>query len=361
MTTLLEGSVRRIGPRVRVTARLVGEDGYEVWSGTFDRVLEDVFAIQEEIGHAVAAALEVQLSSAEARRLERPGTRNTRALEKYLKARHLEIHEPKLARELLREAISTDARFAEAHAALADADVHLLTWHLLDDERERLRREALAASEEALRLDPALAEAHVSRANLLMLEGRSAEADEEFRRATALNPGLAAAWRYHGRFLITQGRFEEAATALEEATRHDPEDYTAVILLPQVYRSLGDLAQEASSLERALEVTERWLRLNPDDVRAHHVLGGFHLRRAERARGEALLARALELKPENPGVLYDCACAYALIGETDRALDLLERAVAAGRGFRGWYESDSDLDAIREHPRFREIMARVPR
>ncbi len=364
VTTLLEGSVRTSGARVRITARLVGEDGYERWSSTFDRVLEDVFAVQEEIAQAVASALEVQLSSGEARRLARTGTRDARALERYLRARRLRFpstaEHVRHARDLLREAVALDRGFAEAHAALADADFSLLQWHFLDQRGDELRREALAASEEALRLDPSLAEAHVARANLMSLAGRPAEAEDEFRRATTLNPGLASAWYFQGRFFLAAGRMAEGALALEEAARCDPEDYNAVTLLPQAYRALGDRAREASAVQRAAVVSDRWARLNPDDVRALYCAGGNMVRSGEVERGLALVARALELEPEDFGALYNSACTYALAGDADRALELLDRALRTGGGYRSWIEHDSDLEPLRRDPRFEAILARLP-
>ena len=363
VTTLLEGSVRKAGQRVRITARLVGEDGYERWSELFDRVLEDVFAVQDEIAQAVASALRVRLTSGENRRLHRTGTRHPRAFEMYLKARRLQPwHGAKyaFARPLLRDAIELDPGFAEAHAALADADFFLLQWHIPMGDAESLRSEALAASETALRLDPDLAEAHVARANLLSLAGRPEEAEQEFRMAAALNPGLAEARYFYGRFLLAAGRPAEAARAFEDAALRAPEEYGALALLPQVYRTLGDEARERSAVRRALVVTERWLRLNPDDVRAIYMLGDLSLRAGETKRGLALLARALEIQPDDFGVLYNAACAYAHAGQVDRALEVLDRAVATGRGFRSWIDHDSDLDSLRSHPRFAEIVGRLP-
>jgi TolB-like protein/Tfp pilus assembly protein PilF len=364
VTTLLEGSVRKAGQRVRITARLVGEDGYEIWSQSFDRVLEDVFAVQDEIAQAVARRLEVRLSSGEVRRLQRSGTRNARALELYLKARRLQpwaSHNHPEARDHLERAIRMDPGFAEAHAELADGIAWLLQWRTADDADGALRREALAASEEALRLDPGLAEAHVARANLLALGGRAAEAEDEFRRALALNPGLSKAWYYHGRFLFAAGRLSEAAPVLEECARLDPEDYNPLALLPQIYRTLGDRDGEASASERAMSVAERWLQLNPDDVRAMYLVASAYARRGDRARSFAWVERALAQEPDNYGVLYNGACSYALAGETERALDLLDRAVATGRGYRSWIEKDSDFDSIRAHPRFADMLARLPR
>jgi len=363
VTTLLEGSVRRAGQRVRITAHLVGADGYEVWSEIFDRVLEDVFAVQYEIAQAVARNLQVRLSSGESRRLQRAGTRNARAYELYLKARQLRPRSCAkyvFARPLLCEAIELDPNFAEAHAAIAEADFFLLQWHTVTGDPQTLHAEALAASETALRLDPSLAEAHVARANLLTLAGRAADAEEEYRTANAINPGLAEASYFYGRFLLAAGRIFEAAEAFEETARRDPEDPGPLTLLVQAYRTLGDAGRERSASERGLALTERWVRLNPDDFSAICMLGGLAVV-GDRARGLALLARALELQPDDFGVQYNVACGYAKVGEHDRALDLLDRAVAAGRGFRGWMENDSDLDGLRDHPRFKAILDRLAR
>ena len=190
--------------------------------------------------------------------------------------------------------------------------------------------------------------------------GRPAEAEEEFRRATTLNPGLAAAWYFQGRFFLAAGRMAEGALALEEAARCDPEDYNAVTLLPQAYRALGDRAREASAVQRAAVVSDRWARLNPDDVRALYCAGGNMVRSGRgrtraRARGACPAARAGDF-----GVLYNSACTYAIAGDADRALELLDRAVRTGGGYRSWIEHDSDLDPLQRDPRFQAILARLP-
>src|SRR5438132_7918512 len=172
VTTLLEGSVRKAGERVRVAARLVSGDGYELWSDTFDRSLQDIFAIQEEIAQAVVRALRVRLSSHEVSRLQRTGTRNSTAYEMYLRGREFyrSYWDPKqwvLARQMFKGAIELDSQFAQAYAGLADVCFFMLQWHLDDSRADTFRAEALAASEEALRLDPDLAEASLARANML--------------------------------------------------------------------------------------------------------------------------------------------------------------------------------------------------
>ncbi|HZY04753.1 MAG TPA: protein kinase [Anaeromyxobacteraceae bacterium] len=362
--TLLEGSVRKAGNRVRVSARLVNAgDGYQLWSEAFDRRLEDIFAIQEEIAQAVVRALQLRLSAPGEAQLTRIGTRDAQAYEMYLRGRKFLMQHGetslRLARQMFRGAIELDPGFAQAHAGLADADFFMLQWNL-DPERAAGRRaEALAESEEALRLQPDLAEAHVSRANVLSLLGRGEEAERDFQRALELNPGLGDAYYFYARHLLGDGRRREAVETFEEAARKDPDDYNAVCLLTSVYDGLGDDDRARSTARRCVEVTERRLRQDPDDVRALYFLGGAYLRLGERERGLERVAQALELYPDDFTTLYNAACTYALAGERQRALDTLERAVAGGRGSRKWIENDADLDSLRDDPRFREILRKV--
>ncbi len=364
VATLLEGSVRKAGNRVRVSARLVSTgDGYQLWSETFDRGLEDIFAIQEEIAQAVVLALKLRLSNPKEARLTRIGTRDAQAYEMYLRGRKfLMMHGEtmlRLARQMFRGAIELDPSFAQAHAGLADADFLMLQWNIDHQRAAERRAEALAESEEALRLQPDLAEAHVSRGNVLSLHGRGEEAERDFHRALELNPALADACYFHARHLLAAGRRREAAEMFEEAARKNPEDYAAVGLLVGVYDGLGESERARSTARRCVEAAERHLRQDPDDVRALYLGAGAYVYLGERERGLERVARALELYPDEFTTLYNAACVYARAGEPERALDALDRAVAPGRGFRKWIENDSDLDSLRGDPRFQEIVRRV--
>jgi len=282
----------------------------------------------------------------------------------YLRARQLlrQQSEPgyRAARQLFKGAIELDPSFAEAHAGIADMGFCILQWQLAGDRTESVRSEALAASEEALLLDPELAEAHVARANLLTLSDRSAEAEAAFRRALVLNPGLWHGWYYWARFLFAEGRLSEAARSFEEAARRDPEDYNSPVLLQQVYLALGEGSRANEAARSAIERVERRLRDNPDDFRASYFAAGAAIRTGDRARGLAMIEGVLALQPNDFGVLYNCACGLAIAGDPEGALDLLDRAVATGRGFRAWMERDTDLDPLRAHPRFAAILARLP-
>lgn len=363
--TLLEGSVRKVDDRLRVSARLVSSDGYELWSDRFDRRLQDAFAIQEEIARAVVAALSVRVSSDEAARLRRSGTSNPQAYEMYLRGRQyfraLGMENVELARQLFKRAVALDRNFAQAHAGLAEADMNDLQWLLVAKaEQPALRAEALAASDEALRLNPELGEAHVSRANLLAVMGRAEEADESFRKAVRLAPGLRDAWYSYGRFLFSQARYADAVRAYEEAARLDPDDYDSLTLLAMPYEKLGQPEKASRARDRGIEAADRVLRNTPDDVRARYLSASLLMQRGRRQEGTARLEEALTIRPTDFAVLYNAACSFALVGDSDRALDLLDRAVGTGRGFRAWIEHDPDLDSLRDLPRFKEILARLP-
>jgi len=363
VSTLLEGSVRKAGNRVRVSAQLVnGNDGYQLWSETFDRGLEDIFAIQEEIAQAVVRALKLRLSTQEESRLKRAGTRNLQAYEMYLKGRQFlaGVNENgyRFARQMFKGAIDLDPGFAQAHAGLGDTNFFILQWHLDEVHADVLRAEALAASEEALRLDPELAEARVSHANVLSLLGRADEAERDFQSALVLNPALADAYYYYARHLFAAGRLEEAARRLEEAAERNPDDYSSLCLLVSIRHGEHD-ARAAEVAVRARAAVDRRLRLNPDDVRALYMGGGAEVMYGDRALGLERLRHAVELQPTDFGTLYNAACGYANGGEYELALDMLDRAVATGRGFRRWMEQDADFDPLRGSPRFQEILARV--
>jgi tetratricopeptide (TPR) repeat protein len=138
-----------------------------------------------------------------------------------------------------------------------------------------------------------------------------------------------------------------------------PEDYQAALLLPQVYDALGRNKDSERATRLGLEIAERHLQLNPDDVRALYLSSGRWIGAGDRERGLDLARRALELEPDEPTVLFNVACAFAQAELIDEALDFLERGIARGFGHRQWIEQDSDLDSLRDHPRFRALMEQL--
>ena len=267
--TVLEGSVRRLGTRLRVAVQLVGVvDGYLLWAERWDRDITDIFAIQDEIAQNVARALQVLLQDEEWQPLVRPATRDVRAYEYYLRGRQFfratRRKSLQFARELFQQAIALDPRYALAWAGVADCCSLLHMYYPGNDEDLKLADEASAR---ALELDPQLAEAHAARGFALWSLKRNEEAEAEFEAALALDPRQFEGRYFYARLRFQQGRTAEAAHLFEEAAKAR-EDYQARFFAAQSYAALGARADAEAAYRRALRVAEDHLALNPDDSRA---------------------------------------------------------------------------------------------
>ncbi|MGH7594167.1 MAG: protein kinase domain-containing protein [Gemmatimonadales bacterium] len=359
--TVLEGSVRKAGNRLRVTAQLVNvADGYHLWSERYDRQLEDVFAIQDEIAGNIVRALRVVLSDEEKRAIEKAPTENVEAYDYYLRGRQF-FHQFRrtgiqFARRMFERAIEIDPAFALAYAGIADACSFLYMYW--DGSNSNLES-AVSASRKALEIDPELAEAHASRGFALTLSRQYEEAREQFETAIRINPNLYEAHYLYARACFQERKFEEAVRHYEDAARVRPEDYQALLLLTTPLNSLGRTEEGAASLRRGLQVAERHLELNPDDARALSLGASALTELGEPTRALEWAARALAIDPNDSGVLYNVACVYSLAGERGDALRCLEQAVQNGFGHREWLENDSDLDQLRADPRFEALKKRL--
>jgi TolB-like protein/Flp pilus assembly protein TadD len=357
--TLLEGSVRKAGDRLRVTVQLVdAARGHQLWSERFDRQMEDVFAIQDEISQAVASALEVTLGPRGACLSVAPA--DMRAYEFYLRGRQF-FHRfgpqnLEFARQMFLRAIEIDPTYAPAFAGLADTVSFRHMFVEIGDEAslEATRHEALTASRKALELAPDLAEAHCAHAYALSLVERYDESETHFERAIALDPDLYQTFYLYGRVCVLQGKLEKAAEVWERAMEIRPDDYTVPALIDAVYVGLADHVKRDASSTRTVEIIERHLELNPDDVRALYLGAGSLVLIGRRDEGLEWARRALEVSPDDAGVLYNVACVFAKVGHADDAVDLLERM--GPRTHKTWMENDHDLDPIRDHPRFQAFM-----
>jgi serine/threonine protein kinase/Flp pilus assembly protein TadD len=360
VATVLEGSVRKAGNKLRITAQLVNvADGYQLWSQRYDRDMEDVFAIQDEIAQNIVKALRVILSEDEKRAIEKVPTVNVEAYDCYLRGRQF-FHQFRrqsieFARQMFNKAIEIDPTYALAYAGVADCCSVLYTNF---DATEANLLNAETASRRALELAPQLAEAHVARGLAVSLLGNHAEAETEFETAMGLNPQLFDAAYMYGRALLAQGKFEKAAKIFERASELRPEDYVVPGFLGGAYARLSRTADSQRSYRRALEVASKRLELNPDDPRALYMGGTALSRLGEVKRAKDWGAQALAISPGDATVLYNVACIYSTSGESEEAITLLERAVAAGFGHWKWIENDSDFDPLRNHPRYQALLAK---
>ena len=361
VATVLEGSVRKAGNKLRVTAQLVNvAEGYQLWSERYDRLLEDVFEIQDEIAGNIVRALRVVLSEDEKRAIEKAPTENVEAYEYYLRGRQF-FHQFRrsgiqFARRMFERAIEIDPGFAMAYAGIADSCSFLYMYW--DGTKSNLES-ADAASRKALELDPELAEAHASRGFALTLSRQYERARQEFETAIGINPKLYEAHYLYARACFQERRLEEAVRHYEDAARVRPEDYQSLLLMQTPLNGLGRTEDAIAALRKGLAVAERHLELNPDDARALYLGAGALAQLGNRERALEWATRALSIDPDDSGVLYNVACVYALSGVKDDALRCLERAIQNGFGHREWLDNDSDLDSLRDDPRFEALKKRI--
>lgn len=359
--TLLEGSVRKAGDRLRISAQLVNvADGYHVWSERYDRKLKDVFAIQDGIAQQIVTALKVELTDRDRYAMTKSRTRDVHAYDFYLRGRRfLYLAQRRsfgFAQDMFSQAIGKDPGYALAYAGIADS--YSFRFMYCDSDQAHLQ-ESLRASQKALELNPDLAEAHASRGLALSLSRHFNEANAAFETAIRLNAVLFEAYYFYGRNCYAQGKVEKASRMFEQARRVSFEDYQLPFFLALTYRDLDREAEAETEVRRGLALVKRHLELNPDDARAY-VLGasGFaELEEKERALEWA--RRALSIDPDNPITYYVVACCYARLGLIEDAIDCIEKAISAGPIYTNWLERDSDLDPIRGHPRFRSLLEKM--
>ncbi|MDP9177355.1 MAG: protein kinase [Gemmatimonadota bacterium] len=359
VSTFLEGSVRKIGNRLRITTQLVNvADGYHLWSERYDREMEDVFAIQDDISQSIVKALRVILSEDEKKAIEKSRTENVKAYELYLRGRQFfELRRKSLeyARQMFKRATDADPGYALAYAGSADCSSLLYIYH---DARESNLRQAETASLRALELEPELAEAHLSRAIAIWLNKRNfAEAAAEFEKAMRLDPKLFEAPFFYGRAAHSHGKFAEAVRLFERAAQLRPEDYQTPSFLAQAYRALGKEAEATIAIQRGLKLTEERIELNPDDARAYNLAGAILAGMGETDRALEYARRAAEIDPDDTVTLYNAACTYATLGRHEEAMSSLELALDKGYGHKEWLENDPDFAALRDTPRFKAILA----
>ncbi|HEX9130046.1 MAG TPA: protein kinase [Gemmatimonadaceae bacterium] len=361
VNTILEGSLRKAGDRLRVTVHLVNvADGYRLWSKRYDSELKDVFAIQDEIAESIARALEPRLR-------DNPGTvRKAKrtaleAYDYYLRGRKLiELRERslQLAREMFERSAETDPGYALAYAGIADASSWLYQWFTGDTADLQT---ADASSRRALALSPELAESHVARGSVLSLQKLYDEAAAEFEKAIDIKPNTFDAWHLYSRIRLAQDRPEDALRLAMRASEIQPDDFQALLVASAAELRLGHEREDQRIREEIVRRVERRLQIDPDDIRAMYI-GGVNLVRigGDQSRADALLRRAIAEDPLDRMLLYNVACYYVLTGRNEEALDCLEKAISDRPGFfRNWVEHDADLDPVRNDPRFQSLISKL--
>ena len=390
VASIVEGSVRQAGQRVRITAQLIDAATDEhLWADRYDRDLEDIFAIQTDVAERIVEALRVRLTPKEqARLVERP-TENVEAYQSYLKGRHFLSRRTEAtlrqAIEWFRKAVAADPGFAQAWAGLADTFAVLPSY--IPMPVPEACAEGRSAAERALALDPALGEVHAALGFLAQNESNWEEAEREFRCALELAPGYATAYHRYGNFLSSRGRTEEALAALRRALELDP------VSLP-VHMAVGVALHFDRRFDEAIDVCRKAIEMDPGYTNAHQNLANSYLCQGryeealteweiiselnparfppellseiraghasdgERGFWEAVL-EGLRSRPNALGRAYDMPQACAQLGRIDEAFALIDVLLVERSAIAIQVPRDPLFDPIRTDPRYEKVLERL--
>jgi adenylate cyclase len=355
---VLAGSVRKSGARVRITAQLVGAvNDAQVWGERFDRDLNDIFALQDEISKAIVTALKLTLLPGEKQALEQRRTTNPEAYKLYLMARQFWLLDNERNNEIVvricRRVVEIDPNYAQAWATLALAQWNMFWQDEAGDDGE------LAAST-ALRLDPNLADAHSAMGAVYRSKGRFEEGLKACERARKLDPATYVGNRIAGLCCLGLRRYEEAIGFFEFAAAAMESEFTAVSFISQCYKAMGDTDRMRASAHRAMDRIEKLVVADPGHSRAIGMGAAMLADLGERERAREWAARARLVEPEAVNLQYNLACAMSALQETDLAIEALSGiSLKLSAGMVTWLEADTDLDPIRDDARFKSLMERV--
>jgi len=356
---ILEGSIRRSGNRVRITAQLVeASTRHSVWAERYDRQLEDVFAIQEEIARSIAQALRITLTPQEEKTIARKPTENPLAYDFYLRGRsYTRRLNMDYGLQMFEQAIQLDPNFALAHSGIA----HLcgLIYEIREQNAKWIER-GLAACDRATALAPDLPEVLVARARICYAQKKFDEAALFAQRAIERKPDCEGSWNMLGRAYFASGRHEEAAALTERAIEANGDDYNTYVPYMLALERLGRKKEAEHARERMIKVLRQQLELVPEDVRARILLACNLAYFGEAEESVRHLQTAVALRPNDGNTLYNAACTYGVLGKKAEALEALKKAVAAGYANLNWIAKDSDLDCLHHDPDFQKLVGLSP-
>jgi adenylate cyclase len=358
---VVEGSVRKAGSRVRISAQLVaGDTGRHLWAERYDRDLTDIFAIQDEISHAIVEALQLTLLPEEKKAIEERGTSNAEAYRLYLMARQQWVsgafgylRRDEAIERICRQAVNLDPGYAQAWALMALAQAELRFWHGKEVN-------ALPAVERALCIDPDLPEALCVKARYLEEEGHQSEANSVIDTALRLGSDSWEVNREAARMLFRQTRIRDAVPYFEKAAGLLNSDFTNPLMLMTCYTAIHDEEGSRRAARMTLERVERALAHDPtmgaaiaNGACALAVLG-------EQERAREWIERGLLLDPDNQYMRYNVGCVLAAqLKDDETALEVLKPffdQVNTASQLKH-IEADPDLERLRDKPQFKAMLA----
>jgi len=357
---ILEGSVRKAGDRMRITAQLIDvRTGFHLWAERFDRLVEDIFDLQNEVSHKIADALKVSLSESENQLLARKPTDDLRAYDLYMRGQEL-LHRRgrknnDAAIQMFQNAVAIDPSLASAYAGLAEAYSYMYEWY---DGNALWLGKGIEMNQKALTLDPTSIEARFGIAVIYFHQKRFPEAKRILEGIVQENSQFTPACMRLGMISEISGDLDAALQYYRRASDLKPYDDDPWMHVDRIYRRMGQDKAAEEAAKKVIEVTSKRLEASLDDLIVMSRLAEAYARFGAREEAYATLKAVFESDPTDGLALYNCSCAYALLGEKDRALASLRRAFESGfKAVMNTAKTDDAFDSLRDDPDFKQLTA----
>jgi serine/threonine protein kinase len=351
---VLTGSLRRAGNRLRINAQLLdAATDFPLWSERYDREMEDVFAVQDEIASKIAAALRITLSPQEQQALAAKPTENLQAYDLYLRgrnyARRVGRQDMLFALQMYENAVALDPDFALAHAGLANACAEYY-WHF--ERNQGWLDRAIASTRIASAKGSGAAEIKLAEAWVDYAEGRYEMAVNTMREVLETRADIDGGYYLLGRALFEAGRYQEIVDIKDAIMAHAGENYNTVMPLHNALGALGKADALMNFVHQEMAVYEEALKKTPEDARVRVLLAGLYakLERFDDAKREADMAMAL--RPDDAMILYNTACAFCAMNNAKDAMNALRKAWESGYRNATWTRQDPDLELLHDDPEF---------
>jgi serine/threonine protein kinase/Flp pilus assembly protein TadD len=356
---ILEGSVRTAGNRIRINAQLINvRDGYHLWAERFDRLVEDIFDLQNEVSQKIVDALKISLTDSERQLLAQKPTDDLRAYDFYMRGREMLYLKGRRNTEkaigMFENAVTIDPNFALSYAALAEAFSAMYEWY---DGNSTWLSKAIEMNQKALALEPACLDAQFGIAMVYFYHRRFAESQRTIETILKENSEFYPGYLRLGMIAELSNDLEGALKHYRRAAKLKPYDEDAWRNLAGAHRKLGNIDAANKAALKVIEITSRKLEASLDDIIVMSRLAEAYARFGSKEEANATLRRALELEPNDGLAVYNCACAYALLGEKQSAIVLLRRAYAIGfRTVGHWAKTDSAFESLRDDAEFQQLL-----
>ncbi len=357
---VLEGSVRKAGNKIRITAQLIDvRSGFQVWAERFDRLVEDIFDLQDEVSLKIADALKVSFTGTGKETAAQRPVVDMRAYDLFMRGRDLLNIRGKKSNEraiqMLENALSIDPNFAPACAALAEAFSNMYLWY--DGDPQWLGK-TIQMNQKALSLDPDSIEAQFGIAMVYLYQKRFTEAKRTLNTIIQKNQDSYDAVRWLGIIADITGDYDTAVKQYKRAAELKPYSEEPWMHLDMTFRRMGNEQESDDAARKIIEIGQRKFEVNPDDVLTLSRMAIPYARFGENEKAVSAIRRVAETAPNDGLALYNCACTFNGLGQKKETLKYLRKSLEIGGNVvREWAKTDPYFDSLRGDPDFETVIA----